>query len=549
MSSSPDSFQNAFDSYKARQELDSPFLNEEYLVEEARTAQAWRTSVPGFQLESPFLEAFEEGWGAISELEVEESEVLLPHDLLLDREIIPPDDSRALVPQNRDGTLPVPYCWVCAIDFYIKNKRGNRILVKRRATGTLIGSRHVLTAAHIFEAAEIGTGRDKKLMPIERVVVSPARHGSNSRGLLGAIPAKKWICSRYWKTKRNNRDCYDPNHDYALIVLEQDVALQMYPKSGHSILNYWGHPEREKRTVIQRLDPSFLDGKKVEIIGYPGDRCGRDIIVEHSKERKIRYCQQRLPDEWASTQWRGRGELMIPTTKVGLHCSGRGIPPIVPASGLIEHTVDTYGGQSGAPVCLSSGNDLYLVGIHIQPGRRVVSDHAITFVSNYAVRITRRLLSELCSWINADAGSNISSIQNDRLVVGAITEFEVEESDEVFDKLDEEEFEKEEASSAFFNNEWESEIEELSEFQDELEEEEFDEEVEEDIKALEFYDEESNWQIGETGEIELQVPKLRTKKLNLHNILTTDIFIHVYFKKLSTNYTEQQFFDWVVGQN
>jgi hypothetical protein len=68
MSSSPNSFHNSFDSHEPRQELDSPFLNEEYLVEEARTAQTWRTPVPGFQLESPFLEAFEEGWGA-SEVE------------------------------------------------------------------------------------------------------------------------------------------------------------------------------------------------------------------------------------------------------------------------------------------------------------------------------------------------------------------------------------------------------------------------------------------------------------------------------------------------
>jgi hypothetical protein len=72
MSSSPNSFQDNFDSHEPRPELESPFLNEEYLAEEARTPPTWRTPVPGFQLESPFLQAFEEGWRAIAEPEVEE---------------------------------------------------------------------------------------------------------------------------------------------------------------------------------------------------------------------------------------------------------------------------------------------------------------------------------------------------------------------------------------------------------------------------------------------------------------------------------------------
>jgi hypothetical protein len=70
MSSSSDPLQNSFDSYEPKQELESPFLNEEYLADEARIAQ-WRVPVPGIQLESPFLEAFEDGWrsGEVEEFE------------------------------------------------------------------------------------------------------------------------------------------------------------------------------------------------------------------------------------------------------------------------------------------------------------------------------------------------------------------------------------------------------------------------------------------------------------------------------------------------
>jgi hypothetical protein len=70
MSSSSDPIQNSFDSYEPKQELESPFLNEEFLADEARIAQ-WRVPVPGVQIESPFLEAFEEGWrsGEVEEFE------------------------------------------------------------------------------------------------------------------------------------------------------------------------------------------------------------------------------------------------------------------------------------------------------------------------------------------------------------------------------------------------------------------------------------------------------------------------------------------------
>lgn len=75
MSSSPDPFQSYFDSHEPKQELDSPFLNEALFVDEEREAtSAWETRLNRFQIESPFLRAFEEGWGAIAAPEVKESD-------------------------------------------------------------------------------------------------------------------------------------------------------------------------------------------------------------------------------------------------------------------------------------------------------------------------------------------------------------------------------------------------------------------------------------------------------------------------------------------
>lgn len=44
-------------------------------------------------------------------------------------------------------------------------------------------------------------------------------------------------------------------------------------------------------------------------------------------------------------------------------------------------------------------------------------------------------------------------------------------------------------------------------------------------------------------------PKSRKKKSSLHGVITSDVFMHVYFKKLATNYTDEQFFDYIVGQS
>jgi hypothetical protein len=83
MSSSPDPFQSYFDSHEPKQELDSPFLNEALFVdEETEATSAWETRLNRFQIESPFLDAFEEGWGAMHLLEMEDEESSSKSDLL-----------------------------------------------------------------------------------------------------------------------------------------------------------------------------------------------------------------------------------------------------------------------------------------------------------------------------------------------------------------------------------------------------------------------------------------------------------------------------------
>jgi hypothetical protein len=56
-------------------------------------------------------------------------------------------------------TLIAPARWICAIDLFIddpkRGKGGSPVKSLSRATGILIGPRHVLTAAHVFDGATV----------------------------------------------------------------------------------------------------------------------------------------------------------------------------------------------------------------------------------------------------------------------------------------------------------------------------------------------------------------------------------------------------------
>jgi monoamine oxidase len=82
-----------------------------------------------------------------------------------------------------------------------------------------------------------------------------------------------------------------------------------------------------------------------------------------------------------------------------------------------------------------------------------------------------------------------------------------------------------------------------------------------ETEGLESDEEELDWLTEDSGEeeserveeesveVELDIPKRGAKKSSLHSVPTTDVFMHVYFKKLDAGYTGQQFFDWIVGQS
>ena len=347
--------------------MKSPFLDEELLSAEARLD--FHPSLERLAKESPLLEA---------SLEFVEEEVL-------------GKDDRTLVAD----TLKVPNRWICAIDILIDNpdwpKSGPQLISKSRATGVLVGPRYVLTAAHVRGKQTIEVDGKEQEVDVKGFLVSPARNGNNSKNPFGAVKSKAIRVSPPYRVLRKktiqSKTVEVPItqiDDYALIILEKDLDTSTHSRMS-GVLGYWGHDQSQ--AVVQRMEPSAIEGKKVVVLGYPGDRCGKDAITG-SRSRKLdrmEYCRRTRIDEWASTQWKDLGTLQVEENSTN-----------------VFHTADTYDGQSGAPICLSVDGKLVLIGIHTNS-----SDAH----KNKGVRVTRKTLRELCAWMNDDAGYEIGTIK------------------------------------------------------------------------------------------------------------------------------------------
>jgi V8-like Glu-specific endopeptidase len=331
------------------------------------------------------LEDSEQFFEAAAERELEDVEAAT-----VDEEIIGTDDRKMV-----SNTLAVPNRWICAIDILTENpdwpKKGSKYLIKSRGTGILIGPKYVLTARHVVGSLGLNSAS-----VVKGVAVSPARNGSNSSHPFGKGTSSNVQHSKPYFVTRTQKDSSGTRQvqvqvrdDYALIILDQDVAAATHSKM-KGTLDYWG--KDPALAQIRRLDPATIDKKDIEVTGYPGDTCGTTKYSGSSKQNKIDNCWNVSNDDWASTQWRGSGTLDV------VNASSR----------VLYHTADTYDGQSGSPITTMIDGQLHLVGIHID------RDNA---QRNKGLRVTRLMLEELRDWINADAGYAMASIKNDTLVL------------------------------------------------------------------------------------------------------------------------------------
>lgn len=288
------------------------------------------------------------------------------------------DDSRRLVRDLR----PAPLRWICAIDIFVSAADGSSTQVvqaKARATGVLIGPCHVLTARHVFDDTTAVIGRREVAAKVAYVRVSPGRNGDNTRHPFGQAKSVKVL-------RRSSRN---QHLDYALVVLDRELALES-PKALGGRLGYWGEDPRVAE--LRALPAKDLAGQTLTLIGYPGDRCGERPLAA----RDMAACLRDEPDRWASTAWRSGGVLQL-----------------VGNTGIVEHQADSFGGQSGAPLCLTVGGVPHLVAVHHGPGNRIGRQ---PLQWNRGALVRAQMLADLAAWINAAARRPWAEVRDGRLV-------------------------------------------------------------------------------------------------------------------------------------
>jgi V8-like Glu-specific endopeptidase len=269
-------------------------------------------------------------------------------------------------------TKRIPYRWICflRLNFGADPRDPSRDLIAS-GSGTLISSRHVLTAGHtLFDdfRPDLNIVRG-----VQSITVVPARNGLlGNQALFGSSRAAGWRFPAGWQAR------FDLQSDFGLISLKDRIGDQRQSALGGRPLGFWGSPRLGGGSRIQPINPAAaLRGREAEVSGYPGDKCRDQPPVGGMSAAQAAACPANAR---SSVQWNSVGRITNP--------SPAGAPR------LLLYDMDTVGGHSGSPVWLRQ--NLNLVGIHTGPGRFVPGEPPA--VSNRGIRITDALVREIQSW-------------------------------------------------------------------------------------------------------------------------------------------------------
>jgi len=174
-----------------------------------------------------------------------------------------------------------PYRFICSIIFTAKHPtKQDMALAFGPATGTLIGFRHVLTAAHVL-SWEWQAGAPAKA---EMVYVIPMQHSSSGLPveypeindlLMGYKPLGSFLAKSY-KVHPHYVASGPSVFDIALIKLKDSIGN--LPWAGQRF-GYWGSTQFGDGTMLSATsDRSLLANKNVCLSGYPDTRIARHGI-------------------------------------------------------------------------------------------------------------------------------------------------------------------------------------------------------------------------------------------------------------------------------
>jgi len=267
------------------------------------------------------------------------------------------NDSDTRKPVSEQDTMAVPYRWICLVR---AREKGPNSSSYSMGTGVLIGPRHVLTAAHVLVSEN-----DPAITVGDRLTVQPARNAGYEPfqpvGVLG------WQVHPLWIVKHGKKWIPQTKYDYGLITLRKAVSGWKHRLFGGCELAYWGARGGicGARSEIGVTTAQII-GQEARAAGYPADRLDRPT----------------------GTLWTGLGRITFDSV-----------------GSVMLHTIDTYGGQSGAPIWYVRDGVHCLAGIHSRPGNVLKDSSGLTRrVNNWAVLITPDIARQLEAWKNTFAG-------------------------------------------------------------------------------------------------------------------------------------------------
>jgi V8-like Glu-specific endopeptidase len=311
-------------------------------------------------------------------------------------EIVPPDD-RQLIRDTRE----VPFRWVCSVHscgtFPASTKKKPAVF---RGSGTLIGPRHVLTSAHVlFNYVKHPKEKAQRIGPFWKtaIVVTPGRDGAKAslaaRRPFGFAFARRIGVTREWFDKLSATKTPPPisaakaktildavaEFDYGLIELDRAIGDRTFAVLGGRRLGFWGSPRDGFQTHLGLDRPaSFFNGVKVNLCGYPGDKCRGEPPTGSLTAAQRSACLAKNRFDLGSTQW---------------NTFERVLKGAIPGrAGLMLYEHDTKSGHSGSPVWLRWQTHRSLIAVH-----RGVAERG---KSNIGVRITPPIAARIRSWMS-----------------------------------------------------------------------------------------------------------------------------------------------------
>jgi V8-like Glu-specific endopeptidase len=289
-------------------------------------------------------------------------------------------EEEVFLPDNRvrvAATTDIPSRFVCCLDLVFDHPTTAGAQFLFRGSGTLIGDRHVLTAAHNLLQVIPGFAAAGRRSP-QRVTVTPGRNGTDAP--FGTAGAATLRVSPQWSAGP------DSQFDFALITLDRAIGAQRQPRLGNAPLGFWSHQGLGGGTHLRALTTKELKDMPVNLAGYPTDKCEDQPATGSATPAALTACGI---TRVGTMMWRSFGSVVDPA------------PATEPRS--ITYDLDSFKGESGGPVWLRWEKYRNLVAVNT--GGFPDPADPTKIIANMGVRITDDVLKQLRTWMKADGAA------------------------------------------------------------------------------------------------------------------------------------------------